>query len=212
LTSTPKALVALAAILLGTAAQAAPASPSPLSPADKVLVDQAAAYLQGLAEVKGRFEQTDARGGISHGDLFLNRPGRARFAYDAPSSLLVVADGRTVWVTDPRLKTINHYPLSWTPLSLFLARQVRFDKAVVVTQVAPQADGYAITAVDPRHRTRGQITLTFAATPLRLTEWSMVDGQGRATQVRLSGLESVSGLDPHLFAGPMADVSPAAQP
>ena len=97
--------------------QAAPA----LSADDKALVDKAVAYLQGLSEAKGRFTQTDPRGAVSTGELFLKRPGKARFAYDPPSGLLVVSDGGAVAIQDNRLKTFDSYPLGATPLSLFLA-------------------------------------------------------------------------------------------
>ena len=71
-------------------AGAAPAlAQTPLSAADKALVDRAVAYLEGLTEAKGRFVQTDHRGRSTTGQLYLKRPGKARFAYDPPSGLLV---------------------------------------------------------------------------------------------------------------------------
>src|SRR5438128_1752331 len=73
------ALAAFAAAAIST-----PALAAPLSPADQALVAKAQAYLQGLASVKGRFVQTDPRGSTSSGDLYIRRPGKARFAYDPP--------------------------------------------------------------------------------------------------------------------------------
>ena len=155
--------------------------------------------LQGLPAVKGRFEQTDARGGVAGGDLYLSRPGKARFAYDPPSSRLVISDGHWVGISDPRLKTFSRYPLWSTPLSLFLAKTVRLDKGVVVDRVTRTADGFSLSAVDARHRSQGRITLTFGKDPVRLQEWTLTDAQGQVTRVRLTGLEPVAGLDPSLF-------------
>lgn len=205
---TPVAVLLLAAI--GAHAGVPPPAATPLSAEDRALADQAAVYLQGLGEVKGRFEQTGPRGGVARGDLYLNRPGRARFVYDPPSNLLVVANGRTVFVADPRLKTVSHYPLSATPLSLFLARQVRLDSGVAVSRVQRFSDGYSLTLSDARRRVRGEITLTFSSQPMRLQAWSLTDGQGQTTRVKLTGLEPVSGLDPALFAGPDIPASGAA--
>eukprot|EP01036_Dinobryon_divergens_P038832 gene38832-51046_t len=89
-------------LTLGMAATplAAAAQPTPPTPADKALVDRAVAYLEGLTEAAGRFRQLDARGRVSTGELFLKRPGKARFAYDPPSGLLVVSDGGVVSVQD----------------------------------------------------------------------------------------------------------------
>ncbi|MCR5873878.1 outer membrane lipoprotein carrier protein LolA [Phenylobacterium sp. J426] len=171
-----------------------------LSPADQALVDRAAAYLQGLTEAKARFVQTDARGRSIGGDVFLKRPGKARFDYDDPSGLLVVSDGGVVSVQDTRLKTFDRYPLSATPLSVFLAKNIRLDKSVTVTRVARQADGFSITARDGNKRTAGQITLNFREAPqLALTGWTIVDAQNRQTRVQLQNLQKVAGLDGSLF-------------
>jgi outer membrane lipoprotein-sorting protein len=161
-----------------------------LPAADQALVNQAVAYLQSMKSVKGRFVQTDARGATTQGSIYLQRPGKARFAYDAPSGLTVVSDGARVSVQDKRLKTFNQYPLSSTPLALLLAREVRLDKGVQVTKVTRLADGFTLTAVDARKKTRGQITLTFADAPVRLIGWNVTDAQGGSTRVRLTGLQA----------------------
>ncbi|WP_309646147.1 outer-membrane lipoprotein carrier protein LolA [Phenylobacterium sp.] len=189
--------IGLAALPLPALAQRA--AVAPLSAADKALVDRASAYLQGLKEAKGRFVQTDARGLTTRGALYLKRPGKARFAYDPPSGLLVVSDGGKVAIADSRLKTFEAYPLMATPLSLFLARQVRLDQGVVITRVARFADGFAITARDGKKQAEGQITLTFTDAPLRLSGWTVTDAQGGSTRIQLTELTPASGLAPSLF-------------
>lgn len=192
--------VAAAGALLPAAALAATPAPSPaLSAEDQALVDKAVAYLQGLGEAKGRFTQTDARGAVTTGELFLKRPGKARFAYDPPAGLLVVSDGGRVIVSDSRLNTFTAYPLGATPLSLFLAKTIRLDKGVQVTRVSRAADGFSITARDGKRETAGQITLTFRDNPMSLMAWTVADAQGHTTQIRITGLQPTSGLDPALF-------------
>ena len=170
-----------------------------LAPADKALVDRAVAYLEGLTEAKAQFVQTDGRGRSTTRQLYLKRPGKARFAYDPPSGLLVVSDGGVVSVQDNRLKTFDAYPLGATPLSLFLARTIRLDKGVAVTRVARMSDGFAITARDGRKQTAGSITLTFTDNPLALAGWTVTDAQNRPTRIQLVGLERASGLAGSLF-------------
>lgn len=172
---------------------------TPLAPADKALVDRAVAYLEGLSEAKARFVQTDGRGRATTGQLFMKRPGKARFAYDAPSGLLVVSDGGVVSVQDKRLKTFDQYPLGVTPLSLFLSKTIRLDKGVTITRVARLADGFSITARDGKKQTAGTITLSFTDAPLALAGWTVTDAQNRPTRVELIGLERASGLDRSLF-------------
>jgi outer membrane lipoprotein-sorting protein len=180
-----------------------------LSEADKALVDRATAYLQGLTQAKGRFVQTDPRGGQSQGTLYLSRPGRARFDYDPPSGLLVVADGVSVAVQDSRLKTFDRFPLSSTPLSIFLAQNIRFDRSMTVGAVQRTADGFIIAARDSRRRIPGAISLSFAEEPLRLTGWTVTDAQNRATRVRLSSLEP-GYSEPSLFV--LKDTRAAKRP
>lgn len=192
------------ALALGLAALPLPAlaarpALAALTADDLALVDKASAYLQGLTEAKGRFVQTDARGATTQGTVYLKRPGKARFAYEAPSGLLVVADGANVSVADSRLKTFDRYPLMATPLSIFLARQIKLDRGVVISDVTRLADGFTITARDGKKQAEGQITLTFSNSPMALVGWTVSDAQGQATRIRLTGLERASGLAPTLF-------------
>jgi outer membrane lipoprotein-sorting protein len=170
-----------------------------LNAADKALVDRAVAYLEGLSEAKGRFVQTDHRGRSTTGQLYMKRPGKARFAYDPPSGLLVVSDGGVVSVQDKRLKTFDQYPLGATPLSLFLARTIRLDRGVSIARVQRLADGFTITARDGKKETAGQIALNFTDAPLALAGWTVTDAQGRPTRVQLQGLQRAAGLDKSLF-------------
>ena len=187
----------LAAALLAAAVPAA-ALAEPLSADDQALVERAAAYLDGMTQAKGRFVQTDARGQTSEGELYLDRPGKARFEYQRPPSLLVIADGYTVMVIDRRLNTRTRYPLGSTPLGLFLQKHVRLDK-VEITAVERSPGGFSITARGGGKSMRGQITLSFSDQPIALRQWSIVDAQGGRTTVRISDLEPTHGLDRTLF-------------
>ncbi len=187
------ALCTAAAVSLGLAA--APAAPTlaqsknsaPLSAQERATVQQAAAYLDRLTSAKGRFIQTDPNGRTVTGNFYLKRPGKIRFEYDAPSRMLVVADGKNVKLYDPRLKTFDQYPLSRTPLSLFLSRNIGLEKSAV-SNVVRGANGFSFSARDPRRQAEGYITISFGENPIRLSEWTVVDGQNRRTRVRLTQL------------------------
>jgi outer membrane lipoprotein-sorting protein len=206
---TRRRVLTLTAAMAALAPLGALAQPAPvISAADQGLVDEAVAYLQGLGEAHGRFTQTDARGTVTSGELFLKRPGKARFAYDPPSGLLVVSDGGRVIVQDKRLNTFTSYPLGATPLSLLLAKTIRLDKGVQVTRVAPAADGFTIIARDGKKQTAGQIALTFTSAPMALVGWALTDARSHTTQIRITGLAPTSGLDPALFV--LKDTRPRA--
>jgi outer membrane lipoprotein-sorting protein len=192
------ALIALSAAMLLAAAPAV-AAPDPQNDA---LVARAVAYLDGITSVKGRFEQTNDKGGVADGTLYLARPGRARFEYDPPSGLVVTSDGRTVVVTDAKRGTSQHMALSSTPLAIFLADHIRLDHGVQVTRVDRSADGFSITARGPHGLGDGEVTLYFSDGPLRLTGWAVLDAGGHLTRVTLGSLTSMATPAADFFSQP----------
>ena len=184
---------------LAAPATAYAASAPALTSEQQAMVDRATAYIQDLRTVKGRFTQIDANGATSTGEFYMQRPGRARFEYDPPAQLLVVSDGHNVSIYDRRLKSFDQYPLGSTPLVLLLAKEVRLDHGAVITDVEQSPNGFSITAKDARRRAEGRITLLFGDDPVALRGWTIVDGQGQETRVRLGELTPVSDLDPGLF-------------
>ena len=192
---------ALASPALAPAALAQSTAPVPakLTGDQQALVDKATAYIQGLSSAKGRFVQTDQRGTQTQGAFYMQRPGKARFAYDPPAGLLVVSNGNNVNIFDSRLKTYESYPLSKTPLNLLLAREVRLDRGVVITDVRPLADGFTIVAQDAKRQALGRISLDFSNSPVALMGWTVTDIKGGQIRVRLSDFAETSGLDPKLF-------------
>jgi len=177
-------------------------SPPSFNAADKARIASATNYLTALGTAHGRFEQTDFKGRKTVGTWYLARPGKMRFEYDAPYSLLIVSDGKNVSMWDPRLQSFDRYPLSETPLSLFLARQIRFDQNVVVTAVSSNGQGFTLKARDRRKSVEGSVVLGFDQAPggaITLREWTITDAAGRATNLRLTSFARDSALKPELF-------------
>jgi outer membrane lipoprotein-sorting protein len=188
-----------AAIVSPAAAQDSKPVPAALSAEQKALLDKATTYIQGLGSAKGRFVQTDARGTQTQGAFYMQRPGKARFAYDPPAGLLVVSNGNNVNIFDSRLKTYESYPLSKTPLNLLLAREVRLDRGVTITDIRPLADGFTIVAQDAKRQALGRISMDFSNAPVGLMGWTVTDIKGGQIRVRLIDFAETSDLDPKLF-------------
>ncbi len=208
-----KAIVGLLFAVLAPgviAAAAAPATGAPpaLSGDDSREVARIVDYLQGLGSATSRFVQTDAGGAQSQGTFYLQRPGRARFEYDPPSGLVIASDGRDVTVVDRRLKTKHVYPLSATPLALFLARNIRLDRGVIVRQVIHDGGTVTVVAEDARGKAKGQISLTFSESPLALTGWGVKDARGGVVKVRLAGLTRAAPHDLSFFELPNPRTTP----
>ena len=171
-----------------------------LSAEDQAALDQVQAYFQGMTSVQGQFAETGPNGQRRSGRFYIQRPGRMRFEYTDPAGLLVVSDGSNVKRWDPRLETFQQVPLGRTPLSTFLARNVRISEGVRIDRVTRMQNGaFSITARDARNPNEGQVILSFAGNPVRLQEWMIIDAQGQRTRTQLTSLEPASGLAASLF-------------
>ena len=189
-------LTGLAALGVFDTAQAQ----SNLSAEDRTVVQQAQAYLQALTSAQGTFVETGPGGQRREGRFYLQRPGKMRFEYTSPAGLLVVSDGYNVKRYDPRLNNFQQVPLGRTPLSTFLARNVRLDQGVRIDRVTRMSSGaFAITARDSGRPNDGAVVLAFAGDPMRLHEWTITDAQGARTRTQLTALQPASNLASSLF-------------
>src|SRR5690606_4273460 len=161
---------------------------SNLSAEDRAVLARAQSYLQNLTSAQGSFVETSGAQRRT-GRFWLQRPGKMRFEYTDPAGLLVVSDGSNVKRYDPRLNVFRQVPLGATPLSTFLARNVRLDQGVRIDRVTRMASGaFAITARDADKPNEGSVILAFAGSPLRLQEWTITDAQGGRTRTQLTSL------------------------
>lgn len=159
----------------------------------------ASAALQNQKRLQGGFMQIGPDGSVAKGRFFLSRPGKIRFQYDIPDTMLVVADGSTVTIQDKRLKTFNRAPLRSTPMYFFLKDNIDLAKDAKVTRVAKQADTILISIKDRSGQTDGVLTLLFISSNYELRQWLIEDGAGGVTRVALQDLRRPESLDPKLF-------------
>ena len=102
--------------------------------AQQLSLNQISAYLNDLQTAQGGFTQINQDGTLSTGQIYIKRPGRIRFEYNAPVDSLVMAGGGQLAVFDPRSNTgPDRYPLSQTPLSIILQPNVDFGRTNVET-------------------------------------------------------------------------------
>ncbi len=171
--------------------------------AEKISLNELSAYLNELTTAKGGFTQINSDGTISTGEIFINRPGRIRFEYNAPDETLVMAGGGQVAIFDGKSNAgPQQYPLKRTPLHLILRQNVNLAAAKMV--VGHTSDGTITTVIaqDPQHPEHGQIRLRFSANPVELRQWVIVDGGGSETTLILNALEKEVSLSAFLFSIP----------
>ena len=205
------ASISAAALIMGApltmGLKQAPASPSvsapapaaaPLTAAERSkLLKEAARALASVKTARGKFEQYSPDGSYSTGQFALSRPGKVRFDYDDPVSLVLVSDGTTVALQDSDLETTDRVPLASTPLSLLLSSNLDFEKEAEVVDVRRMGDQTNITVRDKTGEMDGTLTVVLADNAL--TGWRTVDANGGRTSVLLSSVETGAKLNPRLF-------------
>jgi outer membrane lipoprotein-sorting protein len=194
--------------------QAAPAAPlaSPVRPpsaprqargVDASAQDIAAqvnSYFNGIRFMQGDFVQIGPDGRRTTGKLYLDKPGKIRFQYNAPSPVEIIADGQSVAVRDRRLNTQDIYPLSQTPLRFLLSDRVDILRDANVTSVTRDPD-YVIVMLEERQAIGGtnRLMILFNASDFALRQWTVFDAQGFETSVAVHNLDTARRPDQRLF-------------
>ena len=168
----PAALIALSSV--------APAA------AEKLSLSTLSTYLNSLGTVRADFVQTNDDGSKSSGEVTIKRPGRMRLDYGGNNDALVLVSGGQVAVFDPGSnEPPQRFPLSQTPLSVILKRNVDLNAAKMVVSHREQNGDTIVRAQDPDHPDYGYIDLIFSATPV-LKAWAIHDQGGGSTTVQLT--------------------------
>ena len=206
-------LGAALSVLAGAAvAQTAPLSlrtPTPgpsvgdattLAGADRAsALTRANAALNSVDLLQGRFVQIGPDGSRANGAFYMQRPGKLRFEYDAPATLLIVSDGRVVHMRDRALRTTDRTPLNSTPLNLVLRDNINLERDARITRVARQGDSILVAARDRQGLADGQITMRFSGPNADLRSWDVIDATGARTQIQLVSVVRPAAIDRRLF-------------
>ncbi|WP_435199531.1 LolA family protein [Qipengyuania sp. 902] len=180
-----------AALALGVAA-VLPASailaPAPVEAAADDL-DRAVTALRGITTMKADFTQTDRNGQAVSGVMTLKRPGKIRFEYAKGVPMLVVSNGKSMYLVDYEVNQVQRWPISNSPLGALLDPNRDVKKYGKLID-SGHPDVVSIQVRDPKRPEFGVITLIFArdsSAPggLQLTHWVALDSQNHRTTVRL---------------------------
>lgn len=169
--------------------------------AEKLSLREISNYFNSFTTAQSRFSQVNADGSKSTGNMYMQRPGRARFEYDKPDDTLVIAGGSQVAVFDRKSNTgPEQYPLNRTPLSIILARNVNLIGANMVVGHGTRGTDTVVRAQDRKHPEYGSIDLIFRENPTRLIEWIINDASGTAgTRVMFGDFKTGVKLPASLF-------------
>ncbi len=201
LSTAPKAAVpAAAAQQPTTVARVDPAVPGALSAAQRQTVERVNGYFNSVTSLVGNFVQVGPDRSRLEGDFYLQKPGKMRFDYDAPSPVELISDGSSVVVRDRKLATQDLYPLSQTPLRFLLAEKLDLLKDTKVIGVH-QDDLFINVTIEEKHPLVGthKLMLMFGAKDTELKQWTITDPQGYDTTIAIFNVDAKKRPDPSLF-------------
>ncbi|MCY6383294.1 outer membrane lipoprotein carrier protein LolA [Hoeflea prorocentri] len=168
--------LAAAAVLLSVGA--------PQAHAQDQAAQRIADHFSAVKTMTGEFVQFSPSGKQIGGKFFIERPGKLRFNYEAPSPVRVIADGKSVVIGNRKLQTWDIYPLSKTPLKLLLSERINL-KGDTVKSVKVEPDLTTIVLGNKSIFGDSTITMMFDTKSNELRQWTITDAQGKATSVMI---------------------------
>jgi outer membrane lipoprotein-sorting protein len=161
-------------------------------------------FLNGIKTLSAAFVQTAPDGTVSHGRLYLERPGKARFEYSDGTPVLIVADGTILNFIDYEVGQVTRWPIADTALAPLVSDAVAFGKNVEIASIGPGgvAGLTAVSAFDPAKPEQGTLTLIFSgseASGLTLLAWEVTDAQGGLTRIQLESYTLNAPLEARLW-------------
>jgi outer membrane lipoprotein-sorting protein len=178
-----------------------PVNPFPTFDAkQKAEAAKVSAWLSSVQTLVGNFIQVGPDGTKTKGEFYIQKPGKVRFEYDAPSPIEIIADGSSLVVRDRNLATQDVYPLSETPLRYLLSNRIDLMKDTHVVAVTAD-DSFITVTIEEKQALVGtsRLMLMMGAKDGQLKQWTVTDPQGYDTTVAVYNLDSPKKLDPNLF-------------
>lgn len=169
--------------------------------AGEISLDRLSDYIKSIRSAKSTFTQINSDGSIDTGTLFIKRPGKIRFEYNAPNNALVLASSGAVAIFGSRKNShAQQYPLRRTPLGILLNRKVDLTRSNMVAGTGHDGSITQVLARDPKTPEAGSMLLSFTDGPVQLRQWVIANEAGEETTVILHGLEKTPELPNRLFS------------
>nr|WP_244598208.1 outer membrane lipoprotein carrier protein LolA [Pseudohoeflea suaedae] len=195
--------------MLGAAASLmlVPFSSVPADAQNSAAAQRIANHFSSVKSMAGEFVQFGPKGEQTGGKFFLSRPGKLRFNYEAPASIYVISDGKSVAVRNEKLKTWEMYPLSSTPLKLLLSNQIDLSQQMV-KDVKEDPDLITIVLGDKSVFGNSTISMMFDPKSYELKQWTIRDAQGKDTSVMIYNVQTGVNFDNSAFTIPYNEARP----
>nr|WP_298931555.1 outer membrane lipoprotein carrier protein LolA [uncultured Erythrobacter sp.] len=166
------------------------AVPAAQAQSNAAKLDRAVSALRAISTMRADFSQTDRAGNVARGTMTLKRPGKIRFDYGKDADLLVISNGKSLYMVDYEVNQVERWPIKKSPLGALLDpnRDVKkFGKLMPTSS----SEVLSIEVRDPKRPEFGVMNLIFVSNPsapggMQLTHWVAMDAQNHRTTVRLT--------------------------
>ncbi len=153
-------------------------------------------YLGDIRTLQARFSQTDFRGEIITGDLFLKKPGKIRFSYDPPNYLQIVSKQQAILIFDPKNNGTGPltYPLSYTPLGFL----IKNDLSSLISENGESFELNDLIFLRIRNP-QYQLSIEFNKSPVSITGWEFENQMGEMIKIRLKDIRKNNYISDEIF-------------
>ena len=191
-------------------APAAAAKPAPAASGEcaATLTARVQARYDGMRELEARFTQRTLSalspgGDVTSGRVALAKPGKMRWSYETPEPSLVVSDGATLWIYDPRAREAQKLAVGEQFLSgaafQFLLGSGRIADSFRVTAERCDAARAKLLLTPKADATYQALELTVDVASGEAFATAVLDLFGNRTEVEFDELRYDRGLDPSTF-------------
>ena len=166
------------------------------------VVSEAEDWFNGISTMQADFIQVASDGTTASGVIHLRRPHQMKIVYDLEEPLILLTTRIWIHVDRPNDKTVTSYPISETPLSLLLKKDVRLRSDEFTTSSSVQNGIVRVMLAKETGEAAGELTLEFTEKPFVLRKWTIRDAADVTTTVTLQNMRFGHQYENKMFARP----------
>lgn len=166
------------------------------------VVDDAEDWFNKISTMQADFIQVASDGSTASGVIHLRRPHQMKIVYDLEEPLILLTTRIWIHVDRPNDRTVTSYPISETPLSLLLKKEVRLRSDAFTTSSNVENGIVRVLLAKETGQAAGELTLEFTEKPFVLRKWTIRDAADVTTTVTLQNMRFGHQYENRMFARP----------
>ena len=166
------------------------------------VVGDAEDWFNKISTMQADFIQVASDGSTASGVIHLRRPHQMKIVYDLEEPLILLTTRIWIHVDRPNDRTVTSYPISETPLSLLLKKEVRLRSDAFTTSSNVENGIVRVLLAKETGEAAGELTLEFTEKPFVLRKWTIRDAADVTTTVTLQNMRFGHQYENKMFARP----------